>query len=322
MKKRNYITSFLQLICWLLPFAAAAQQLPYYTQFSSNLFMLNPAVAGTKGHINAAINYRMQWVGYEDAPQTAGVSLHSRLANGKMGLGAFVLQDKVGPSQQTNIGGVYAYHLRFPDCELSAGLAGNYTKYTLVGNKMNIHNTQDPAVNQFVDNSTGVMDVNAGLYLYNDRFHIGLSALHALKSQAKFYKGDSIKDGTIKYITQFYSTLGYNYSLSQDYIYENTLFVNYIKGVPLMVDYTLRMYLKQRFITGFSLRIRDAIALHAGVTFDNFQVTYSYDLLINRIRSYSSGSHEIMIKYNFNRYDDNKNGARAGKFAKQKYSFF
>jgi type IX secretion system PorP/SprF family membrane protein len=306
----------------MLPITVCAQQLPYYTQFSSNLFMLNPAVAGTKGAINANIDYRMQWVGYEGAPRTASVSLHSRLANGKMGVGAYLLQDKVGPSQQTNIGGVYAYHIHFPDCELSAGLAGNYTSYTLVGDRMTLHNTQDPAANQFVTATTSVADAHAGIYLYNDRFHIGFSALHLMKAQAKFYKGDGGKNGTIQYVTQYYSTLGYNYSVSQDCIYENTLFVNYIKGVPLMVDYTLRLHIKQKFITGFSIRLRDAIAIHAGVTLDDFQVCYAYDILINRFRNNSSGSHEIMIKYNFSRHDNDKNGPRTSKFARQKYNIF
>ncbi len=300
-----------------------AQQLPYYTQFTSNIFMLNPAVSGTKGEVNACINYRMQWIGYDDAPRTASASIHARLLEGKMGLGAHVLQDNVGPSQQTNLGGSYAFHLQFPDCELSAGFAGNYTRYTLIGSQMTLHNTQDPAINQMVTNTTAVTDAHVGIYLYNDRFHIGASAMHALKSEAKFYKGDSIKDGTIKYITHFYSSLGYNYSMHPDYIYENTFFVNYIKGIPIMVDYTLRLHYKQKFMTGISIRLRDAIAIHAGVTFlDNFQVSYSYDILINRLRNYSSGSHEIMIKYNFNRQANDRNGPKVNKFARQKYNIF
>lgn len=318
MKKTYYILFLIVISCVLVH----AQQNPYYTQFSGNQFMLNPAVAGTKGVVHATINYRMQWVGYEGAPRTAAVNIHSRLANGKMGAGAYLLQDNNGPSKQTNIGAVYAYHLQFPDCELSAGLAGNYANYTLIGDKITLHNTQDPAINQFVTNSTNVMDAHAGLYLYNDRFHVGLSALHLMKSTAKFYKGDSIKSGIIKYAPQYYATLGYNYSISHNYIYENTLFVNYNKSVPLMVDYTLRVYLYEKFITGASIRLRDAIAIHAGITSSNMQITYSYDILINKFRNYSSGSHEIMLKFNFKGKDQEKNGPRATRFAKQKYSFF
>jgi type IX secretion system PorP/SprF family membrane protein len=297
--------------------------MPYYTQFTSNAFMLNPAIAGTKGIVNACVNYRMQWVGFDDAPRTAGVSLHSRLANGKMGLGGFVIQDKVGPTQQTNMGASYAFHIHFPDCELSAGVAGHYTQFSLIGSKMFLHNTQDPAIDQSVTNTTGAADANMGLYLYNDRFHIGVSALHVLKAKAEFYKNDNAKKGIIQYTTQYYASVGYNYSQHPDYIFENCIFVNYLQGVPLMIDYTLRAHYKQKLITGVSIRLRDAIALHLGATImNNLQVVYSYDILINRIRTYSSGSHEIMLKYNINRSTSDKNGPKVNKFAKQRYSIF
>ncbi|MES2591784.1 MAG: type IX secretion system membrane protein PorP/SprF [Bacteroidota bacterium] len=317
MKKIIYI-----LIIANCAFSAISysQQLPYYTQFTTNAFLLNPAVAGTRGTVNTCAGYRMQWVGYEDAPRTSSISLHSRMFKGKMGAGAYLMQDKVGPSQQTNIGASYAYHIRFPDCELSAGLSGNYTKYTLIGTKMLLHNTQDPSINQTVSNTAGATDVNAGIYLYNDRFHIGVSGLHLLQAKTEFYKEDSVKKGVIKYASQIYSTLGYNYSQHPDYVFENSLFVNYLAGVPLMIDYTLRVHYKQKLLTGISVRLRDAIAIHLGATLmENFQVSYSYDILINKFRNYSGGSHEIMLKYNFNKPYNDKNGPRVSKFAHQKY---
>ena len=45
-----------------------------------------------------------------------------------------------------------------------------------------------------------------------------------------------------------------------------------------------------------SIRLRDAIALQAGISFAQyFQVSYSYDFLVSKLKNYSSGSHEIMI---------------------------
>src|SRR6476646_7666190 len=137
----------------LFPMAAAAQQMPYYSQFRSNLFMLNPAVTGTKKLVDARINYRNQWMGYDDAPKTTGFSLHSRFMKGKMGAGMYVMNDKIGPTKQTNFGLAYAYHIRFPDVELSAGASANFSKFTLIGDKMFLHNSQDPALDQHVTNS-------------------------------------------------------------------------------------------------------------------------------------------------------------------------
>ena len=282
--------------------------------------MLNPAISGTKGLINAIVNYRMQWVGYEDAPRTSGISLHSRLFKGKMGAGIYMMQDKVGPAQQTNFGASYAFHFRFPDCELSAGISGNYSKYTLIGSKITLHNSQDPSIDQTISYTTGVPDASAGIYLYNYRFHIGLSALHLMQSKVELYKADTVKHGIIRYVPQIYASLGYNFSQNTDYIFENTLFCNYVKGAPLMLDYTLRVHYQQKIFTGVSVRLRDAVALHIGATLmEQLQVSYSYDVLISKFRNYSSGSHEIMLIYNFSKAYNDRNGPRTTKFAYQKY---
>lgn len=313
-------------LIWLILFLfqgviSFSQQMPYYSQFKSNMFMINPAVTGTKRLVDARLNYRMQWLGYDDAPRTTAFSLHSRLMKGKLGAGMYVMQDNIGPSKQMNLGGSCAFHIRFPDVELSAGLAGNFTKYTLLGNKMFIHNSQDPAVDQHVTNSTWVPDANAGIYLYNDRFHVGLGALHMLGSTAEFYKKDTLKKGVIKYASNINFTLGYNYAQNPLFVFESTVFGSYVIGVPFNLDYTLRLHYDQKMFAGFSIRLRDAVAIHVGVTvLEDYQISYSYDLLIGKMRNYSSGSHEIMIAFSSSIIKKRK-GRVNDKFLHQRYGY-
>jgi type IX secretion system PorP/SprF family membrane protein len=312
-------------VCFLLflfhGFFSFSQQMPYYSQFKSNAYMLNPAVTGTKRLVDARLNYRMQWMGYEDAPRTTSFSLHSRLMKGKLGAGAYVMQDNIGPTKQTNLGASFAFHIRFPDVELSAGLAGNFTKYTLFGDKLFIHNSQDPAIDQTITNSTWVNDAHAGIYLYNDRFHVGLSALHMLGSTAEFYKKDTLKKGLIKYASNINFTLGYNYAQNPEFVFESTVFGSYVVGVPFNLDYTLRVHFEEKMFAGFSIRLRDAVALHAGFTlFEDYQVSYSYDFLIGKLKNYSSGSHEIMIAFSSSIFK-HKHGRVNEKFLHQKYGY-
>ena len=297
------------IFIFLLLLKINAQQLPYYTQMVGNDFLQNPAIAGTKRSIDARLNYRMQWVGFQGAPTTESFSLNSRFYKGKMGAGFYVMEDKIGPSKQLNLGASYAFHIRFPDCELSAGLGGNATDYTLNGNDITLHNTQDPSINQNISNSRWVGDANAGIYLYNDRFHIGVSGMHLLQSTVHFYKNDSIKRGKVPYASQLNFSVGYNFAQNPDYIWESTFYVNYITAVPIMLDYTMKLHIKEKFMAGISLRIHDAAAIHMGIQFlDNFMVSYSYDLLISKLRTYSGGTHEIMLIYN-------------AKFSKKRRSF-
>ncbi len=317
MKKLNYCC----LVLLLLSSTMKGQQLPYYTQFRSNDLLQNPAVSGTKRTIDARLNYRMQWLGFEGAPRTESFSLNSRFYKGRMGAGVYMMQDKVGPAKQMNLGASYAIHFRFPDCELSAGVGGNYTNYTLLGSLITLHHTQDPSIDQNVSSSVWVGDANAGIYLYNDRFHLGASAMHLLQSTAAFYKSDSIKRGKVKYATQANVSVGYNFGQNPSYIWESNLFANYVTGLPIMLDYTLRLHVKEKFMTGISLRLHDAVAIHFGISFlENFQASYSYDLLISNLRPYSSGSHEIMLVYNM-KYHSGKHGFLDTQFLHQKYGY-
>ncbi len=318
MKKVSLYILFILVVCNEIQ----AQQLPYYTQYRSNIFLLNPAVTGTKRTVDARLGYRYQWAGYDGAPRTSMVSAHGRFFKGKMGAGLFMVQDRIGPSKQTNLGVNYAFHIRFPDCELSMGAGGLFTKYTLEGGDITLHNTVDPSINQYIASSVWVPDVNAGIYLYNDRFHIGVGALHLAQQKANFYKGDSAKHGKIPYSAHVNLSVGYNFAQNPEYVWESNVLATYVTGVPLFLDYTLRLHIKEKMLCGLSLRLHDAVALHLGVTFlEDFQVTYSYDFLLSKMRHTNSGSHEIVITYSMKPLRGKKHGKTDNQFVKQKYGY-
>lgn len=315
----KYLYIFIAFI--IVPFTGKGQQLPFYTQHNSNSFMINPGSTGVKRLVDARINYRQQWVGYDGAPHTASLGINSRLAKGKMGVGFSLVKDEIGPLKKLSFGGTYAYHILFPDCELSAGIMGNGMQSTLTGDKITIRNTQDPAIDQTITNSAFTADAGFGIYLYNDRFHTGISVLQPIESRTEFYATDSTKKGIIKDAVHINFSLGYNYSQNTDFIFQNSLFSSYIKGAPLLLDYTLLLNYKERVFGGFSIRLGDATALHIGVSFlEDFQVSYSYDFLISKLRTVSSGSHEITLVYSTN-FTHSKHGRVDDRFLRQKYGY-
>ena len=60
----------------LLGFLSDAQQLPMFTQFVTDELLYNPAIAGTKRTYDVRLNYRDQWVGFQDAPTTESISMN------------------------------------------------------------------------------------------------------------------------------------------------------------------------------------------------------------------------------------------------------
>ena len=316
MKKFTFLFIFL-----IIASLSTAQQLPFYTQHNSNSFMINPGSTGIKRLIDTRLNYRQQWAGFEGAPRTLSFGINSRLSHGKMGAGFSLVKDESGPLKKLSFGGSYAFHILFPDCELSAGISGNTTQTTLNGSKLTIRDSQDPTIDQTITSSDLTGDAGFGIYLYNDRFHTGISVLQPIESKTEFYKNDTTKKGIIKDVVHINVSLGYNYSLNPDYIWQNSLYSNFVKGAPLTLDYTLLLNYKERVFGGFSIRMGDALALHIGASFLNdFQVSYSYDFLISRLRYSSSGSHEITFVYSTN-LTHSKHGRVDDRFLRQKYGY-
>jgi type IX secretion system PorP/SprF family membrane protein len=73
--KKLYLILLMLLPAELL----SAQQLPIYSQYLYNKFILNPAVAGSDGYTSVNLTAREQWVGYYGAPRTFSLSFQTRV---------------------------------------------------------------------------------------------------------------------------------------------------------------------------------------------------------------------------------------------------
>ncbi|HEY0176010.1 MAG TPA: type IX secretion system membrane protein PorP/SprF, partial [Pedobacter sp.] len=113
--------------------AVTAQQLPQYTQYVFNSFLVNPAVAGIENYTDVKLGYRKQWDGINGAPETGFFSVNMplgknylygnansfsgsgdnpmsrsyvqeyRAAEPHHGIGLYAITDKAGPTRQTNV---------------------------------------------------------------------------------------------------------------------------------------------------------------------------------------------------------------------------
>lgn len=299
---------------------AGAQQMPYYSQFRSNSFHFNPAIAGTRRIIDLRTSYRMQWTGFNEAPRTMGVSLHSRLMNGTTGLGGTYLSDQTGPTKRTAFSAAYAYHAKFDDVELSAGLAWQRLSYLVNGSLLNPHTPADNLLQLGTVQKKSVNNFSAGVHFYNDRFHLGLSLLNLLEPTINFFQSTDVVENKMKLAPHLYGSVGYNWSGQPDWVWENTLLLLYAPVNPMSIDYNLRIHYKESLFGGLSVRLRDGFSLQMGATVaGDFQISYSYDLVISALRSFQSGSHEIMLIWTTNIGKDKKQKYDTSRFKKQKY---
>jgi type IX secretion system PorP/SprF family membrane protein len=83
----------------------SAQQLPQYSQYMMNKFLINPAVAGSEGYTAFNLTAREQWIGFEDSPRTYALSAQTRvLKNSFISKGASVRKKRTGASRGGKVG--------------------------------------------------------------------------------------------------------------------------------------------------------------------------------------------------------------------------
>lgn len=293
------LKKILLFCCTALVFAfAGAQQLPLYTQYMLNDYVMNPAIGGKNPYFEALSDNRYQWIGITDAPRTYSLSVHGPTKNLKVGLGGYLFTDIVGPTRRIGVDATYAYHIRLNDkIKLSLGLSAGILQFSVDGSKITLHDPVDLIISSGYQ-SVLVPDFGAGFYLYADKWYIGSALPQIYPAQIKFF--DYTTSSLSKLATHSYSMAGYRFDVGEDFDIEPSILVKYVKPAPVQFDFGLRAVYKQKFWLGGTFRTRDAVCAFAGFNYqENISIGYSYDFSTTNIKNYSTGTHELVIAIRF-----------------------
>jgi type IX secretion system PorP/SprF family membrane protein len=277
-------------------FTAQAQQLPLYSQYMMNGFLLNPAMAGSVDYTPIRLTARTQWTGIEDAPKTFALSAHTLFKNKKVGIGGYIYSDMFGPIMRTGFQGSFAYHLSLDgvNSKLAFGLSMQGYQFRLDESKLTLIDDSDPAVSYGVE-SRILPDATFGVYMYNTQYFVGVSATQLF--QFKVNLGEDNTDQN-KMIRHYYATAGYKFNAGDDMEIEPSLMVKGTEVSPFQLDINLKAYYRKNYWLGVSYRTQDAIIAMIGVKVDKYYIGYAFDYTMSNIMDYSNGSHEILIGFN------------------------
>nr|WP_294793406.1 type IX secretion system membrane protein PorP/SprF [uncultured Mucilaginibacter sp.] len=315
---------FLLFILFIGVRAAVAQQLPQFTQYMFNNYLLNPAVTGIENYTDVKLGHRNQWVGLQGAPVTSylsvnapigrnfiegdatgfsaqnGINPSSRLftqnyqaAEPHHGIGAMVITDKAGPITQTNVSATYAYHLGLTNrLNLSVGVMGGMNRISLNTAELTPADPNDPAINNG-ENSQWRPDVGAGVWLYSSNYYVGLSARQLLPQNYYFGTSQATSSPTVPH---FYLTAGVKLFMTDEITFLPSVLVKRTSPVPLTFDVNGKFNFQDKFWLGASYRRNDAVAVLAGFNLSSLiNVGYSYDITSSALNTVSRGTHEIVI---------------------------
>ncbi len=272
----------------------SAQKEPQYTQYMYNIGSFNPAYVGTVESLEIAGLYRAQWVDIPGAPRTMRFGTNIPFANEKMGLGFNVVNDQLGPSNQTFIDVSYSYQINLSEItKLSFGMAAGGSLLNLDYSEGTVNNPLDPTlVNENVSNFYPT--VGAGLFLYEEDWYAGLSVPNFLTNGLYNDEVATIVEDNL----QFNLIGGYVFQLSDRTKFKPAFLINYLEGSPLNIDISANFQFLDALTIGAAYRFNDTVSGLAGIQISNgLFLGYSYDYNTNLLGEFSGASHEAILKF-------------------------
>jgi type IX secretion system PorP/SprF family membrane protein len=315
-----------------------AQQEPQYTNYMFNTLAYNPAFAGSKDHLSIRALYRDQWYNFggglptstsDGRPVTQTFSMHGNVFD-RVGLGLNIVNDKIGARGTTSVDFSYAYRIKFGEGTLALGVQGGIMNWRANWSELSF---RDPRGNDnaFADNdqSLWLPSFGGGIYYNNDNFYLGVSVP---KLAGISLRRDSARTDIRRWAQvyqHFYFTIGGIVPLNGKVDFKPSLLIKSVGlfsdflqkgdqirnvGAPTSFDINASFLFYDKLWLGVSFR--SAIAafvkqngtksslgsadLLFGYQFsEGMRIGFAYDYPLSDINTYSVGSFEIMLGWDF-----------------------
>ena len=292
---------FLILAIITISLTLFSQQDAMYTHYMFNTLSVNPAYAGSRDALTLTGLHRSQWVGFDGAPRTQTLTLHTPLMNESLGVGFSVVNDKIGPTNTTALYGDFAYKIKLTETSklalgLSAGL--NIRRNALID--IPLEQQEDIA---FYRNEESNLLPNFGFGVYysiHNKFYAGISIPKLIENN--FSNIDTRYNTKLNSESRHYFLIaGVIFDLTENVKFKPTMLTKYTNGAPLEGDITATLLYKEKLWGGLMYRTGDAFGLLLGFYFTpQLAAGYSFDWSFgNKTMAYNKGSHEIMLMYDF-----------------------
>lgn len=282
----------------LLPMMLMGQLTPVTNHYVLNPLRINPSYAGSRGGLSVAAFYRQQWVGLDGAPRTMSLELDAPVLSDKLGLGLFVVNDKIGVTRQTEVMTSYAFRISVGNGTLAMGLGAGLVATNTAWSDLIV---LDPGDDYFlIDSKVFVVpDFSFGTYYSGKSYFLSFSIPRLLGYRFDFDKNKyslKVEPGNYNYVVN----TGYMFPLGAKARVMPSALVSYSPGDRLLYDGSLHFILYDRVWLGATYRSTGSVTALAQFAINNqLKMAYSYDFDFGKLGTYNNGSHEVMLRYEF-----------------------
>lgn len=296
---KKYIIAFILVVNY---FNGFSQQDAQYTQYMYNTMSVNPAYVGSRGVLSLTALHRSQWVGIDGAPKTQTLNVHSPIGE-KVGLGLSIVNDKLGPTQETYFDVAFSYTINTSDTgKLSFGIKGGANLLDVNFNQLSRFQEETTGLDSNIENKFSP-NIGAGIYYHTDKFYLGLSVPNIL--QTEHFKNSTVS--VAKERVNYYLITGYVFDLNSDWQFKPAVLGKLVSGAPLQVDISANFWYKEKVTLGAAYRWSAAWSAMAGFQItDSIMLGLAYDKEITDLgnTSFNDGSFEALLRFElFNNYN-------------------
>lgn len=273
-----------------------------FSQYMFNNIYNNPAYSGVEGYTKLSLFHRSQWAGYSTYANDAGVSPTTQLATitspvmrYNAGFGAFVMNDRLGAQNITQIQTSVAYHLGIKESKLSLGIRAGVITQSVDKDAYRAIYEDDPTITESLSTQTRP-DFSMGLNFQHEDFYVGAAINHMIEAEFDFGV-DNVRN---PYPQEMLLTGGYTFPITYDisitpsFLVRSTEFTSYTFDISAIAEY------QEKIWGGLSFRQQDAVILMLGYSFfkeNTLKFGYAFDYTVVAQQAKSATSHEIMISY-------------------------
>jgi len=274
----------------------SAQQDAMFTHYAFNTLAVNPAYAGSRDALTITGLHRSQWVGFDGAPTTQTLTLHTPIFKEQLGAGLSIMNDKIGPVNNFSITGDFSYNFKVTqNSKLAFGLKGGINLLQGTLSDVPTETANDPT---FVSTRSDILpNFGFGAYYYTSKWYAGISTPKLLEND---YKSNTVMGSQQRH---FFFIAGTVFDLNKKGTIKlkPTTFVKVTEAAPIEADITGMFIIQDTYEIGAMFRSGDAAGLLLGYNLnEQLRIGYSFDWsFTNKTGKYNSGSHELMLRYDF-----------------------
>lgn len=293
MKNKTIVAILGFFVCFQFVYG---QEQSYSSYYLTNGTSINPAFAGVSKFPVVSLNVRQQWVGFKGAPSTQTISYENYSQQLSSGYGVVIVNDILGASRQQELNANYSYKLFLDKVEILFGINAGMAFLGQNYSEIKLDNSYDA---EFVRKDSRLYpNVGSGFLVRTQNSFFGFS-VPSLVNGSRLYNN---KIGLPIRQRAYHMYASHSHKYAEGKFVRPNVYVRLNENNSVDASFNVMNYFNKEIGAGVSYHTLKSIAFLVDYkVIDNLNVLYACEISTGKISCYQFGSHELTVKYMFDK---------------------